>query len=303
MKHKIHTICGLLNMGDMGFQTQAANLNSLKATLATEVERCKLLTGKVHHRRALQMEEIRFMKALIKEGAKCRALEDEHEKPLNVHRWRFLDGTNPHMAQLIKMNHELRDRLMYQITVIARLREMKRSLRRVSTKLEVHLTHGYIGNINDEFEFLNDVLRQKNRQLVMIESQVLGQTDKVHDHKGQVQTIRSMVRVEKEEFYDTKQKITVFRSPSVLERSQSKASQQNDIPESRFIGGGFAVAGVVRPQLQVSPARSKVQVSVLVSPQTIHPKSVSMLQKEAPRGWNPNRGPLKPMLPTVAASP
>jgi hypothetical protein len=303
IKQKIHNVSGLLGMGNMGYLSQAEQLDSLRAQLLTEVERCRGLKGKVHHRRALQMEEIRLMKAMIKEGAKCRALEDELEKPLNVHRWRFLDGTNPHMAQLLKMNHELRERLMFKITVLAHLRQVKRRLKRASEKLEIHLVRGYNGNINDEFEFLNGALHQKARQLAMIESQVLGQTPTIQDHQGQVRTIRSMVRVEKAQLYDTKQKISVFRSPTGLGRSHSKISEQNDVPESHFIGGGFAVAGVVRPHLDASPAKNRVQVSVLVSPQIIHPKSISMLQKKPPRGWNANRGPLRPMLPTVAASP
>jgi hypothetical protein len=296
MKQKIHTISGLMNMGDMAYQTQAGQLDTLKSQLLADVNRQRILTQNVHHQRALKCEQVRLLKALVLEKGKERALEDELEKPLNVHRWRFIEATNPHLSQLLKMNLELRDRLMLKLTVLHRLKQAKHSLKKKADLLDVHLMRGYSGNINDEFEFLNGVLRQKSRQLVAIEGQVLGQTDSVVEHKGQIRTIRCMVREEKGEYYDTKQKMNTIRSPTALGRSRIKAS--GDDNESRFIGGGFAVAGVVRNQLLLSPTQKR---SALQSPQIVHPKSVSMLQRKLPNGWSQNRVPLQPVLPIVSS--
>jgi hypothetical protein len=309
LKQKIHTISGIITMGNMAFRKQAEELEKLRGELAAEVARKKLLTKNVHHRRALQLEEIRVMKGLLMERGRCRGLEDELEKPLNVHRWRFLDGTNPQLAQMIKMNHELRDRLMLKLMVLVRLRAAKKAAKKNAAILDSHLSRSYNGNINEEFTFLNDVLRQKTRQLAAIQEQVMGQNGTVSEHKGHVLTIRTMVREEKEEFYGTKQKLIEFRSPTALEKSRSKIVEETDGREHRFIGGGFAVAGMIKKQLEengkgfMSPAQKKSAVSALVSPQIIHPRSVSTLQKRQPRGWNQNRPPLNSILPTVSGSP
>jgi hypothetical protein len=206
------------------------------------------------------------------------------------------------------MNHELRERLMLKITVLARFRAAKRSVQKKAGVLEAHFARSFVGNINEEFDYLNEVLRQRGRQLAILEGQVIGQTSTVIEQKDQVRTMRSMMREEKEEFYTTKRRVKDIRAQSGLDRSPQKNSVQVEGRESRFIGGGFPVAGVVRKQLEevglrgfLSPADKRP--SVLVTPHVVHPKSISMLQQRTPKGWNQNRGPLRPMLPIASESP
>jgi hypothetical protein len=310
LKVKVHTISGILGMGDIAYHQQTAQLVRLRDELEAEMQRQKRLLSLVHHRRALQLEQIRIEKSLIQESGKCRALEDELEKPVNVHRWRFLEGTNPELSQLLRMIMELRDRLMLKLLVLVRMREEYAKLTETSKVLDKHLRNGYNGVIQDEFDFLNAVLRQKTKQLGMIEDQVFGQTDSLTQQRDQVKTIRSLVRREKEGYFDAKHKVKEFRTGSLNAQS---GEQEAPTVEHRLIGGGFAVAGIVKPDAQESLSRptplsppvrkqslgSPTKMS-FGSPSIVQPRSASVLQKKVPRGWNPQRGPLSTLLPTVS---
>lgn len=306
LKKKVHLIMGFLSMGNMAYRTQSEQLVELKSHLAREVEIQKQLMQRGDHRRALQLEQIRIQRTLLIESGKGKALEEELEKPMNVHRWRFLDGTNPELAQLLRMNHELRDRLMLQITIVSRLLEKKKKLKESANVLDKHLSKSYGGDIQEEFNFLHDVLRQKQKQLLAIQERVVDQQDTVTEHKDQLLNMRTMIREEKTEYFNEKKKVDEIRATTSIDKKRSSKNKQNQMTESRFIGGGFAVSSLVKDDspdkgiMSPNPKRPNGAISALASPHIIQPRSASTIQKRIPpRGWNPSRAPIKPLLPTV----
>lgn len=51
-------------------------------------------------------------KHLFQERTKVRALSDELENPMNVHRWRKLEGSDPTTFEMIQKIHALQKRLI-----------------------------------------------------------------------------------------------------------------------------------------------------------------------------------------------
>lgn len=49
---------------------------------------------------------------LFQERTKVRALSDELENPMNVHRWRKLEGSDPTTFEMIQKIHALQKRLI-----------------------------------------------------------------------------------------------------------------------------------------------------------------------------------------------
>merc|ERR1719481_452208 len=49
---------------------------------------------------------------LLRERTRCRALEEELENPMNIHRWRRLEGSDPSAYELIQQVHALQKRLI-----------------------------------------------------------------------------------------------------------------------------------------------------------------------------------------------
>lgn len=307
LREKADTVTGLLRLGSAAFRKQVEKVNALKEELLAEVERQKGLMAQGQHRRALQLEEIRIQKQLVVEAGKCRALEDELEKPMNIHRWRFYEGTNTEMAQMIRMTMELRDRLMLKIQQFERLRGTHGKWQEKAKTAEGHLKRGYAGDIREEFAFLNAVLKQKTRQLAQIEERVVGQSETVSTQKEQLMTMRTMVREEKAEYFDTKQRVQDIRCSTAKPRTR-ESKPQFGRPESRFVGGGFAVGGVIKdegskPYPKSPAARRDIKSALAAAPHIVQPKSASVVARRMPRGWNPQRGPLKPLLPTATGSP
>jgi len=48
----------------------------------------------------------------LKERTRCKALEEELENPMNIHRWRKLEGSDPSTYEMIQKIHTLQRRLI-----------------------------------------------------------------------------------------------------------------------------------------------------------------------------------------------
>lgn len=50
----------------------------------------------------LRQEVFHLERDLTRERLKCRALEEELQNPLNIHRWRKLEGSDPDVLELLR---------------------------------------------------------------------------------------------------------------------------------------------------------------------------------------------------------
>ncbi|VTJ62584.1 Hypothetical predicted protein [Marmota monax] len=53
-----------------------------------------------------------MQREFLKERTRCRALEEELENPMNVHRWRKLEASDPSTFEMIQKIHTLQKRLI-----------------------------------------------------------------------------------------------------------------------------------------------------------------------------------------------
>merc|ERR1712178_123440 len=60
----------------------------------------------------LKKEVYHFQQELLQERTKVKALSEELENPMNVHRWRKLEGSDPQMFELIQKVRTLQKRLI-----------------------------------------------------------------------------------------------------------------------------------------------------------------------------------------------
>ena len=60
----------------------------------------------------IRREVFSTQRELLRERTRCRALEEELENPMNIHRWRRLEGSDPSAYELIQQVQALQKRLI-----------------------------------------------------------------------------------------------------------------------------------------------------------------------------------------------
>jgi hypothetical protein len=143
----------ILESGVYTSTRQSEHHLDLRADLDNVPERQKVLVTRASPQRGLMLEQIRLQKSLLQESGKCRALKDILEKPINVHAWKFLEGTSPELAQILRMAHEIRDRLMLKIYVLQRLKADRDKLKAQAKVLDIYLTKSYQRNTRKKSTF------------------------------------------------------------------------------------------------------------------------------------------------------
>merc|ERR1719410_92823 len=83
------------------------NIGSLKYELAVDTQQAENIQD---HKK----EVYHLQRELLQERTKVKALSEELENPMNVHRWRKLDGSDPDMYEQIEKVRALQRRLIFK---------------------------------------------------------------------------------------------------------------------------------------------------------------------------------------------
>ncbi|KAG8135654.1 hypothetical protein E2320_008662 [Naja naja] len=109
---KIKIQQSILNKGEIQYRQRIEDIRLLKLEIK-KLRREKAILGKsVANVEELRQEVYHMQKELLKERTRCRALEEELENPMNVHRWRKLEASDPSTYELIQKIHALQKRLI-----------------------------------------------------------------------------------------------------------------------------------------------------------------------------------------------
>ena len=71
-----------------------------------------ILTKSVANVEELRREVYNMQRELLRERTRCKALEEELENPMNIHRWRKLEGSDPSTFEMIQKIQTLQKRLI-----------------------------------------------------------------------------------------------------------------------------------------------------------------------------------------------
>lgn len=213
--------------------------------------------GKVH---TLQKEIIHLEKQLSETRIKRTLLEEEMKTPMNIHRWRLLESTNPDLMQLIKMKIELVNQIDTLIAKQTRLNRSRSSIKEKKENVESHLAKSYgTGKFLEEKMILKEELKKKNKLMETLETEMQRKLSTLSFKKYEANNVKHAVIQETLTANEIHQKVQKLRN-SVSARSerdmniQSVRSPKYPPNSARgeysarrhinhLIGGGFPASG------------------------------------------------------------
>ncbi|NWU92614.1 CFA58 protein, partial [Upupa epops] len=169
---KIKIQQSILNKGDNQYRQRMEDIRLLKL----EIRKLHREKG-VLARGAANVEELRqelhhMQKELLREQTRCKALEEELDNPLNVHRWRRLEATDPSTYELIQKIQRLQKQLISKTGEVIE----KELLLQEKEKLYVELKHVLARQPGPEaaeqLQLYRHSLREKTKQLKVLSSEL-----------------------------------------------------------------------------------------------------------------------------------
>ena len=101
-----------LSKGESQYRERIEDIRLLKLEIKRLRRERQMLSKSTSSVDDLRRELFQVQRELLRERTRCKALEEEVQTPLNVHRWRRLEGSDPNAYEMIQKVQTLQKRLI-----------------------------------------------------------------------------------------------------------------------------------------------------------------------------------------------
>ncbi|KAF4324478.1 hypothetical protein BBO99_00000155 [Phytophthora kernoviae] len=170
-------------------QKEVSKLQSRIHALTFERDSSK---NQLSHEGSLKQELIRLEKELLQEKTKIRALSEELDHPLNVHRWRKLEGSDPKRFEMIRKLQALQKKLIrkYEETTIKDLLILEKE--KLYVELKTILARQPGEEVAEQLVVYKETLKGKQNQMKQMEEELQMYKMQVNEYR------RDLEQLEKE---------------------------------------------------------------------------------------------------------
>ncbi|NXD90154.1 CFA58 protein, partial [Chaetorhynchus papuensis] len=236
---KIKIQQAILNRGEAEYRQRMEDMRILKLEIK-KLRREKGILGKS----AANVEELRWefnhmQKELLREQTRCKILEEELQKPLQVHRWRKLEASDPTTFELILKVQRLQKRL---ITKTGEVIE-KEFLLQEKEKLYVELRHVLARQPGPEaaeqLQQYRNILREKTKQIKVLSSELNMCETQSKEYKREIERLNNELLEMKKKYLAQKRK-----EQQKKEKEQSSIDMKMKLPPLKTDVPHFNVGGL-----------------------------------------------------------
>uniref|UniRef100_A0A8C0EKF3 Cilia and flagella associated protein 58 n=1 Tax=Bubo bubo TaxID=30461 RepID=A0A8C0EKF3_BUBBB len=203
---KIKIQQSILNNGETQYQQRIEDIRLLKLEIK-KLRREKAILGKsVANVEELRQEVHHMRKELLKEQTRCKVLEEELENPLNVHRWRKLEASDPSTYELIQKIQRLQKQLISKTGEVIE----KELLLQEKEKLYVELKHILARQPGPEaaeqLQLYRHTLREKTKQMKVLSSELSMYESQSQEYKYEIERLANELLNVKKKYLAQKRK-------------------------------------------------------------------------------------------------
>ncbi|NXB34441.1 CFA58 protein, partial [Eulacestoma nigropectus] len=239
---KIKIQQAILNRGETEYRQRMEDMRILKLEIK-KLRREKGILGKS----AANVEELRWefnhmQKELLREQTRCKILEEELQKPLQVHRWRKLEASDPTTFELILKVQRLQKRL---ITKTGEVIE-KEFLLQEKEKLYVELRHVLARQpgpeATEQLQQYRNILREKTKQIKVLSSELNMCETQSKEYKHEIERLNNELLEMKKKYLAQKRKEQQKKEKerSSIDMKMKLPPLKTDVPHINI--GGFPLS-------------------------------------------------------------
>ncbi|XP_069756198.1 cilia- and flagella-associated protein 58 isoform X2 [Narcine bancroftii] len=203
---KIKIQQSMLNKGEIQYRQRVDDIRLLRVEIRKLRREKSILSKSVSNLDDLRREVYQVQKELLKERTRCRALEEELENPMNVHRWRKLEASDPSRYELILKVQTLQKRLISKTEEVVE----KELLLQEKEKLYVELKHILARQPGPEaaeqLMIYQRTLRDKTKQLKALTSELNMFESQSQEYKHEIDRLSQELQNVKKKYYNQKRK-------------------------------------------------------------------------------------------------
>ena len=154
-----------LNKGEIQYRERLEDIRVLKLEVRKLRREKAIMEKETKHVDALNGEYFKLQKDFLKERTRVKVLEEELQSPMNIHRWRKLEGSDPNTFEMVQKIQTLQKRLIRKTEEVVEKELLIQSKERLYVELKNLLARQPGPEVADQINIYQQTLRDKTNQL------------------------------------------------------------------------------------------------------------------------------------------
>ena len=200
-----------LAKGEVQYRQRLEDIALLKVKINDERRQLYILKRQVKNIDALKAEMIALEKELMEERTKVKALSEELENPMNVHRWRKLEGSDPPTYEMIQKIHTLQKRLIAKTEEVVEKDTLIQEKEKLYVELKNILARQPGPEVAEQLSIYQQNLRDKTRQMKAMASELNMYQAQVNEYKYEIERLNRELQDVKKRCAHSSRCLGVFR--------------------------------------------------------------------------------------------
>jgi chromosome segregation ATPase len=262
-----------LKKGEAHYTARLDDVRLLRIKLRELVRENSLTKGVGSQIEEMKREILQLQRELLQEKTKVTALSEELENPMNVHRWRKLEGSDPATFELIQKIQTLQRRLISKTEEVVEKGLIIQEKEKLYLELKSILARQPGPEVAEQLTVYQNNLKKKTAQLKAMASELNMYQAQVNEYKFEQEKLSRELTEMKRKYYQQKKKdklledleydgpamepvgkmnyynASMASNPQnpILHSKTTPASIQNQqivaakTARTRFTGGGYAI--------------------------------------------------------------
>eukprot|EP00879_Flechtneria_rotunda_P014920 GHRR01015590.1.p1 GENE.GHRR01015590.1~~GHRR01015590.1.p1 ORF type:complete len:361 (+),score=108.58 GHRR01015590.1:380-1462(+) len=240
-----------LSRGQMQYRDRLNEIRVLKIKLADLKRELHVLRTGVANVDVLKREVASLGRQLLQERTKVKALSEELENPLNVHRWRKLEGSDPSTYEMIQKIQTLQKRLIGKTEEVVEKELLIQEKEKLYVELKSILARQPGPEVAEQLSMYQASLRDKTKQLKAMASELNMYQAQVAEYKYEIERLTRELGGLKKKYFESKKREQLEKeaqrgaAAAAGALPGSKTAPVGSPQQQRFTGGGFSLSTVV----------------------------------------------------------
>ncbi|KAL3316070.1 hypothetical protein Ciccas_005288 [Cichlidogyrus casuarinus] len=229
---KIRIQKAILDQGESQYNQRLEDIRVLKLEICRLRHKKTSLQVGAEKTAKLKREVVNLEKELLKQRTRCKALEEELENPINVHRWRRLEGSDPTAFEMIMKVQTLQKHVVAKHEEIVEKEMMIQEKEKLYLELKQILMRQPGPEVAEQLVAYKTTLKNKTEQIQALNAEMNMYDSQIKDYKFEIDRLMG-------ELGDMKKRYFNLKKSRAQEKPKKSLKAQAKILGDRFAGGGF----------------------------------------------------------------
>ena len=234
---KIRLMESTLEKGEVQYRERVEDCRNLKLQLKDLKRQLAIRNTQFNNMNKLKYEVHHLQRELLQERTKVKALSEELENPINVHRWRKLSGSDPDQFESIQKIQTLQKRLIEKTELIVEKDLIIQEKERLYVELKNILARQPGPEVIEQLTIYQNTLKQRTRQIKSNTAELNMLQTQLNQYKYDCNNLTNQLIAVKKKYYAQKKKEQLWKeqsrvSPNHNTNATANTNRQPDVAMS-----------------------------------------------------------------------